>query len=291
MDFAQDYDRCRQAVNRALNECFQQSCEQKELLDAMRYSLLAGGKRVRPVLLLQFASLCGECEEAAMKAACGIEMLHTYSLIHDDLPCMDNDDFRRGKPTCHKKFGETIAVLAGDALQAAAFAHVLSADVPMERRAAMALTLAKAVNEQGMCGGQYLDTCRGEEASSQEELLQIHAMKTGALLQAACVMGVECAAGSKEQIEAARSFALHLGLAFQIRDDILDCISTTEELGKDVGSDADIGKCTFATLLGVERCEELVQKHTAQAKAALCGHFTDIGFLNWIADWLSIRRN
>ena len=291
MDYAQDYDRCRQAVNRALNDCFQEDCEQRELLEAMRYSLLAGGKRVRPVLVLKFASLFGETEENAMQAACGIEMLHTYSLIHDDLPCMDNDDLRRGKPTCHKKFGETIAVLTGDALQAAAFAHILSSNVPMERRGAMALTLAQAVNEQGMCGGQYLDTCRGVAPSTREELLRVHALKTGALLKAACVMGVQCAGGASEQVEAAGEFASHLGLAFQIRDDILDCISTVEELGKDIGSDQEIGKFTFATLLGLERCEELVLEHTEKAKAALRGHFADTGFMDWLADWLAIRRN
>ena len=290
-EFSVEMEQRRQQVEDFLQAQFREDVPHRVLLEAMRYSLLAGGKRVRPVLLLKFASLCGETEEKAMQAACGIEMLHTYSLIHDDLPCMDDDDLRRGRPTCHKKFGETIAVLAGDALQAAAFAHVLSADVPMDRRAAMALTLAQAANEQGMCGGQYLDTCRGSVSSTREELLRVHSLKTGALLKAACVMGVQCAGGTSEQINAAGEFASHLGLAFQIRDDILDCISTEEELGKDIGSDQEIGKFTFATLLGLERCEKLVMDHTEQAKAALRGQFADSGFMEWMADWLAIRRN
>ena len=291
MDFAQEYERCRLAVNEALETCFTQDCEQRVLLDAMRYSLLAGGKRIRPVLLLRFAALCGLEEPDAMDAACGIEMLHTYSLIHDDLPCMDDDDLRRGRPTCHKVFGETNAVLAGDALQAAAFAHVLSARVPGERRAAMALTLAKAVGEMGMCGGQYLDTCREGELRTKEDLLLVHSLKTSALLQAACVMGVQAAGGTPEQVNAADSFARHLGLAFQIRDDILDCISTAEELGKPIGSDAAEEKCTFAVLYGVDACEELVLEHTEKAKEALRSAFTDTGFMEWLADWLAVRRH
>ncbi len=291
MDFAQEYERSRLAVNAALERCFTADCAQRELLDAMRYSLLAGGKRIRPVLLLRFAALCGLEETAAMEAACGIEMLHTYSLIHDDLPCMDDDDLRRGRPTCHKVFGETNAVLAGDALQAAAFAHVLSASVPGERRAAMALTLAQAVGEMGMCGGQYLDTCREGELRTEEDLLLVHSLKTSALLQAACVMGVQAGNGTPEQQAAAESFARHLGLAFQIRDDMLDCISTAEELGKPIGSDAEEGKFTFASLFGMDKCEELVLDHTQKAKEALRSAFDDTGFMDWLADWLAVRRH
>ena len=161
-------------INAALDGFFWKDCPQKVLLDAMRYSLLAGGKRIRPVLLLKFCEAAGGERSAALPAACGIEMLHTYSLIHDDLPCMDNDDLRRGKPTCHKVFGETNAVLAGDALQSAAYGAVLSSPVAPERTAAMAKTLAFAAAEQGMCGGQYLDTSKEGLPVTEDELYEIH---------------------------------------------------------------------------------------------------------------------
>ena len=289
MDYEQEYLRLRTMVNEALDCCFIQSCEQGELLEAMRYSLLAGGKRIRPVLLLAFADLCGGREEDALPAACGIEMLHTYSLIHDDLPCMDDDDLRRGRPTCHKVYGETNAVLAGDALQAAAFYSVLCSPADPSRTAAMAKTLAEAAGERGMCGGQYLDTCKEDSEVDEQGLCSIHSMKTGALLRAACVMGVQCAGGSREQVRAAEDFAWHLGMAFQIRDDMLDEISTAEELGKTVGSDARDGKTTFASLFGISSCAALVREHTEKAKDALRSAFSGAGFLLWLADSLADR--
>ena len=277
-------------INAALDGFFWEDCPQKVLLDAMRYSLLAGGKRIRPVLLLKFCEAAGgECS-AALPAACGIEMLHTYSLIHDDLPCMDNDDLRRGKPTCHKVFGETNAVLAGDALQSAAYGAVLSSPVAPERTAAMAKTLAFAAAEQGMCGGQYLDTSKEGLPVTEDELYEIHRLKTGALLRAACVMGVQCAGGTAEQVSAAEDFAMNLGLAFQIRDDVLDTISTVDELGKPIGSDAAEKKTTFVSLLGVEECSRLVHEHTEKAKSAIAGLFSDTDFLCWLADVLADRR-
>ena len=211
MDHFSEYKAIQNEINAALEACFSEDCPQKELLDAMRYSLLAGGKRIRPLLLMKFCEISGGDRAAALPAACGIEMLHTYSLIHDDLPCMDNDDLRRGKPTCHKAFGETNAVLAGDALQSAAYFSVLSAPVTPERTAAMAKTLAYAAAEQGMCGGQYLDTSKEGLPVTEEELYEIHRLKTGALLRAACVMGVQCAGGTPEQVSAAEAFAMNLG--------------------------------------------------------------------------------
>ena len=276
-------------INTALDGFFWENCPQKVLLDAMRYSLLAGGKRIRPVLLLKFCEAAGGERSAALPAACGIEMLHTYSLIHDDLPCMDNDDLRRGKPTCHKVFGETNAVLAGDALQSAAYGAVLSSPVAPERTAAMAKTLAFAAAEQGMCGGQYLDTSKEGLPVTEDELYEIHRLKTGALLRAACVMGVQCAGGTAEQVSAAENFAMNLGLAFQIRDDVLDTISTVDELGKPIGSDAAEKKTTFVSLLGVEECSRLVHAHTEKAKSAIAGHFSDTDFLCWLADVLADR--
>ena len=277
-------------INAALDGFFWEDCPQKVLLDAMRYSLLAGGKRIRPVLLLKFCEAAGGERSAALPAACGIEMLHTYSLIHDDLPCMDNDDLRRGKPTCHKVFGETNAVLAGDALQSAAYAAVLSSPVAPERTAAMTKTLAFAAAEQGMCGGQYLDTSKEGLPVTEDELYGIHRLKTGALLRAACVMGVQCAGGTAEQVSAAEDFAMNLGLAFQIRDDVLDTISTVDELGKPIGSDAAEKKTTFVSLLGVEECSRLVHEHTEKAKSAIAGLFSDTDFLCWLADVLADRR-
>ncbi len=290
MDHAETFLRLQSQVNEALESCFMERCEQAELLEAMRYSLLAGGKRIRPVLLLAFCTACGGDEEEALSAACGVEMLHTYSLIHDDLPCMDDDDLRRGRPTCHRIYGETNAVLAGDALQASAFYHVLSGTAAPERAAAMARTLSDAAGERGMCGGQYLDTCVREESEDENDLYLIHSLKTGALLRAACVMGVECAGGSDVQIRAAEMYAHHIGMAFQIRDDMLDETSTAEELGKTVGSDAAGGKTTFASLLGLDECEQLVIEHTAKAVAALDGLFDDNGFLGWLAEELAHRQ-
>ena len=287
----QEFYRLQSLVNDALESCFNQRCDQSELLEAMRYSLLAGGKRIRPILLLAFCNSCGGKEEDALSAACGIEMLHTYSLIHDDLPCMDNDDLRRGRPTCHKVYGEANAVLAGDALQAAAFSYVLASPLPAQCVAEMAKTLSDAAGERGMCAGQYLDTCKENSAVEESVLYEIHALKTGALLRAACVMGVQCAGGSKEQLEAAARFAENLGIAFQIRDDVLDVISTTEELGKPVGSDAELGKVTFVQVFGLESCERLVLAHTKKAKDALAGCFGETEFLTWLADTLAYRRN
>ena len=251
MDHFSEYKAIQNEINAELETYFTADCPQKELLDAMRYSLLAGGKRIRPLLLVKFCEISGGDRAAALPAACGIEMLHTYSLIHDDLPCMDNDDLRRGKPTCHKMFGETNAVLAGDALQSAAYCAVLSSPAAPERTAAMAKTLAFAAAEQGMCGGQYLDTSKEGLPVTEAELYEIHRLKTGALLRAACVMGVQCAGGTQEQVAAAEEYAMNLGLAFQIRDDVLDTISTEDELGKTIGSDAAEKKTTFVSRRGV----------------------------------------
>ena len=286
----EEMEACREQVENRLDDYFQEVCPQGELLEAMRYSLLAEGKRIRPILLMKFCEACGGDSALALPAACGIEMLHTYSLIHDDLPCMDNDVLRRGKPTCHVIYGETNAVLAGDALQAAAFRAVLSCSTSPAATVAMAAVLAEAAGEQGMCGGQYLDMDPKRDECDEEALAYLHSLKTGALLKAACAMGVHCAGGTAEQLAAAEEYAGHLGIAFQIQDDILDVISTTEELGKPVGSDAEEGKTTFASLFGVEVCEHLVVKHTSQAKKALEGHFDDPEFLVWIADLLAERK-
>ena len=263
----------------------------RTLLQAMSYSLNAGGKRLRPALVLEFCRLCGGDEERALPAALSVELLHTYSLIHDDLPCMDNDDLRRGKPTNHKVFGECTATLAGDALQALAFQMVLDPPLPDGRTLRCARLLARAAGPEGICGGQQMDLEWEGRTLSEEELLQIHLHKTAALIRAACLMGVAAAGGTPEQEEAAAAFADHLGLAFQIRDDILDVTSTEEELGKPIGSDAANEKTTYVTLYGPDRCEELVLEHTRAARQALeqTEWPGDPGFLLWLAEELACR--
>ena len=263
---------------------------QAGLAEAMRYSLLAGGKRIRPTLVLEFCRVSGGSVEDALPCACAIEMLHTYSLIHDDLPCMDNDELRRGKPTNHVVYGECTAVLAGDCLQAEAFGTILRSALPADRCADCARILADAVGLDGMCGGQYLDMQWEGKTLTEQELTEINSRKTGALLVAACQMGVAAAGGSAEMLEAAGQFGAALGMAFQIRDDVLDVISTAETLGKPIGSDQQECKNTYMALLGLEGCEQTVARLTEHAKATLCEAFDDTDFLCAMADALSTRE-
>ena len=264
---------------------------QKRLAEAMRYSLLAGGKRIRPMLMLEFCRISGGDINKALKAACGIEMLHTYSLIHDDLPCMDNDNLRRGKPTNHVVYGEYTATIAGDALQAEAFASILSSDLPAENRAKCAQLLADAVGMNGMCGGQYLDMCWEGRTLTEQELTEINTRKTGALIIAACQMGVAAAGGSKLMMDAAAHYGAALGMAFQIRDDMLDVTSTAEVLGKPIGSDAQEHKNTYVVLMGLDGCKKTVDRLTSAAKAILSDAFDDTQFLCELADSLAKRNS
>lgn len=260
------------------------------LLESMHYSLTAGGKRIRPTLVLEFCRISGGDVEKALPVACAIEMLHTYSLIHDDLPCMDNDDLRRGKPTNHVVYGECTATLAGDALQAEAFGTIARSELPAENKIACVEILADAVGSDGMCAGQYLDMVGESKRLTEEELDDINSRKTGALLIAACRMGVAAAGGSGEMLEAAAHYGACVGAAFQIRDDILDVISTSEELGKPIGSDAQEHKNTYMALLGESKCMEMIEKLTNQAKSTLCGAFDDTKFLCDLADSMVTRR-
>lgn len=286
MDRAEEY---KKMIDSALAERFTEECRWKGLLDGERYSLLAGGKRIRPILVLEFCRVSGGEPETALDAACAVEMLHTYSLIHDDLPCMDNDTLRRGKPTNHVVFGECAATLAGDALQADAFAAVLGSALPPERKARCAAILADAAGSRGMCAGQYLDTMPRSAPPDAEELYEIHSLKTGALLAAACMMGAAAAGASEEQLAAAGDFGKALGMAFQIRDDMLDAESTAEELGKNTGTDEREGKTTFITLFGREKCLALMEELTEKAKENLT-LFRDTDFLARLADALMQRR-
>ncbi len=284
------YDRYRELTEARLGAFFtEERIPQRRLLEAMRYSLLAGGKRIRPVLAMAFCAASGGKAEDALDFGCAIEMLHTYSLIHDDLPCMDNDELRRGKPTSHVVFGEYTAVLAGDALQSAAFETLLSAPLDAERKASAALILAKASGAYGMCGGQQLDMEGEGRTLSVSEIELIHKLKTAEMIRAAALLGCTAAGADAEKLAAAENYAAALGLAFQIRDDILDVESTTAALGKPAGSDCENEKATFASLLGAEKCRELVIENTQTAKRALKPAFSDTDFLEWLADFLAGR--
>ena len=275
----------------ALKNCFgvERGYEFDGLLDAMDYSLTAGGKRIRPVLVLEFARLNGLEPERALPVACAVEMLHAYSLIHDDLPCMDNDDLRRGKPTNHKVFGESTAVLAGDALQAEAFGTILRSPLPAEARARCAEILAGAAGVDGICGGQFMDLSAEGHALNAEELSALQGRKTGALLAGACMLGAAAAGAGEKAVETAGRYGAQLGAAFQIRDDMLDVLSTESELGKPIGSDKRDRKSTFMSLYGEEKCNRMVNEITAAA----CDTVRDIdadGFLTELAGRLASRR-
>ena len=297
-DFEKELSAAKALVEKRLAEFFPGD----GLQAAMRYSLLAGGKRIRPILAMKFCEAAGGAMEEALDFGCGVEMLHTYSLIHDDLPCMDNDDLRRGRPTNHKVYGECVATLAGDALQAAAFQTVLSAEGPWQEKgsfapAVAAKILAEAAGEQGMCGGQYFDTIGdGKVLHTAEALPVINNKKTGALLRAACMMGVAASSGHRvveeRCFEAARVYATNVGLAFQIRDDMLDVIGSAEEFGKPIGSDASNRKSTYVTLLGLEECERRVLAYTERAKEALraCKWQGSTEFLCTLADAMTERK-
>ena len=261
---------------------------QKQLFEAMKYSLLAGGKRLRPIFVFDFCRMCGGDWHEAAPLAAAVEMIHTYSLIHDDLPCMDNDDFRRGRPTNHKVYGEAMAVLAGDALLTDAFMAVASCNLPKPEDMATAVALlAECAGSLGMVGGQVLDIMAEERECTAQEVLAIQNRKTGCLISAACSLGAIAGGATEEQFDAACKFAAGLGLAFQIRDDMLDVIGTQEEMGKGVGTDDT--KNTFVRLYGLEKCEELVQTYTQYAIDALDA-FENTEYMVALAKSLTDRR-
>ena len=280
----------REYIERYLKEFYAQWQDepQTRLYDAISYSLLAGGKRLRPILAFEFCRLCGREWQAAAPFAAAIEMIHTYSLIHDDLPCMDNDDFRRGRPTNHKVYGEAMAVLSGDALLTDAFYAAAMAKLPNPADMATAIgVLSECAGSHGMVGGQVLDIMSEERLLSEQEVLDIQSRKTGALIRAACALGAIAGGATQAQYDAACQFAAALGLAFQIRDDMLDVIGSQEEMGKGVGTDAN--KNTFVRLYGLEKCEELVQTYTGYALQAL-NVFEDTKFITELAKSLTARR-
>lgn len=247
--------------------------EYKALNDAMEYSVSAGGKRVRPMLSMAFCALCGADPVKALYPACGVEFIHTYSLIHDDLPCMDNDDMRRGKPSNHIVFGEDTALLAGDSLQSLAFeAIVCEKSIELmgyEAAVKCSLALARLCGKDGMVGGQVVDLALEKTVGNVETVTLMHSLKTAALIKAACVMGCIAAGADDEKIKAAADYAECIGLQFQIVDDILDVTSTTDVLGKPVNSDVENNKSNMVSLLGVDKCRALAKELTDKAINAL----------------------
>ena len=283
--------RYKELVNEQLSQYFIRDTMYKRLLESMRYSLLAGGKRVRAVMCLEFCAAVGGVAEKALNAACAIEMLHAYSLIHDDLPCMDNDDMRRGRPSNHVEFGEFTATLAGDALQAAAFEALLSSDLPSGAVVEMGRILAEAAGPCGICGGQYLDLDSMEKRLTPAVLEEMYMLKTAALISASAKLGVIAAGGTREQLNAAEEYAIAVGLAFQIRDDLLDYSSSEDVIGKTAGSDVINGKTTYATMFGSDECEIIIREKTETAIAAIGSGFGDTGFLIWFARFLADRKS
>ena len=274
------------AVEAYLQNCFAEPAPQKTLRDSMRYSLLAGGKRIRPVLVLEFCRVCGGDWKKALPFAAALEMIHTYSLIHDDLPCMDDDDYRRGRLTNHKVYGEACAVLAGDGLLTAAFETAVKAEVSPVAAVEAVRVLAACAGEAGMVGGQILDLEGEQKVCAAEEIHLIHKLKTGALISAGCQLGVIAAGGTEQQRAAARTYAEGIGLAFQLRDDILDVTGDAAKLGKATGM--DVNKNTFVKLYGLERCEEMVREETEKAVSAVEA-FADRAFLTELARYLADR--
>ncbi len=289
MEFRERYEQYRTGVEEVLQHLFLRKFPAGRLQEAMRYSLLAGGKRVRPVMTLAFCEALEGEKRGALFLGAALECVHTYSLIHDDLPCMDNDDFRRGRPTCHKVYGETMAVLAGDALQAEAFRLIsITPGLSAEQKIDAVNALSSACGGDGMVGGQVLDIegLAHDEASLRDLCLR----KTGCLLGVAADLGCIAAGASSWEVRScAREYGTHLGLAFQVRDDMLDVTADPEEFGKPVGSDREEGKRTFVDLLGLERCAALVAEETALAKQAV-SCFRDNQFLLKLADALADRR-
>ncbi len=263
---------------------------QRSVVRAMKYSLVNGGKRLRPVLVIEFCKACGGTLSDALPFACAIEYIHTYSLIHDDLPCMDNDDMRRGKPSCHKMFGEATALLAGDALLTHAFEIAASSDLPSDRVNAAVSLLAQNAGVGGMIGGQVLDLMYEKYQAELSEIITVHKLKTGALISAACILGCIAAGASEEKISSASRFAYNLGIAFQIKDDLLDVFGDEKKLGKHVGSDAENDKKTYVDIVGAEKAKSDVEMLTASAINQLA-HFQNTDFIEMLANKLIERES
>ena len=242
----------------------------KSVFEAMKYSLSVGGKRIRPALVMEFSRICGGNPDTALSMACAIEMIHTYSLIHDDLPCMDNDDFRRGLPSCHKKFGEDIALLAGDGLLTMAF-ETISGTASDNRSDILKCVsiLSQCSGANGMIGGQVIDLESEGKKVGAEVITKLNELKTSKLIEASAMLGCAAAGADEEKLIAAKEYGYNLGIAFQIVDDILDVIGDEKLLGKPIGSDVENEKSTFVSILGLEGAQLLADEYTKKALLAL----------------------
>ena len=264
---------------------------QKGIMEAMNYSLMAGGKRLRPMLMQETHRLFGGDSPALAPFMAAMEMIHTYSLIHDDLPCMDNDDMRRGKPSCHKAFGEATALLAGDALLTQAFSSAAETkNVPAERIVKAIAVLSEKAGLEGMIGGQVMDLAFENVCPETSELIDMYAKKTSCLLEASAMCGCILAGADREHINAAEKYAEKLGLAFQIRDDILDCTADENMLGKPVGSDEKNGKTTFVTLYGLENAQREAEQLSAEALQQLEVFGEEAEMLKELTEYLLDRK-
>lgn len=283
----QQLNDCLAEVNQALSDFLPE--QDDPMREVMAYSLANGGKRVRPFLTLAFCELCGGKRETALPFAAAVEYVHTYSLIHDDLPCMDDDDMRRGQPSSHIRFGEANALLGGDALLTRAFGILVSAELPPSLLVRAVDALSLYAGTEGMIGGQVLDLAGEGQKQTVSDLKKTDAGKTAALIKCACVLGCIAADASWEQIEAAENFADNLGIAFQIQDDILDVTSDSATLGKPVGSDVKNEKSTYVSLLGLDGARKEEQRYTENALRSLDIFGQEADVLRRFASGLSNR--
>lgn len=296
MDFNRQLENYVNMVNCEIKEVFHEvHCPQRTVYDAMNYSILAGGKRLRPVLCLAVCDMLGGNISDALRVGIAIEQIHTYSLIHDDLPCMDNDDLRRGMPTCHKKFGEANALLAGDGLLTSAFEHLANVkeykSMTLEQILEVIFEISKSAGCDGMIGGQIVDLeCEGRCDVTEEILTYLHERKTGALIRVSALSGAIVANASDDEKKLICEFAENLGLAFQIQDDILDCEGDESVLGKPIGSDAENEKTTYVTLLGLEEAKEKAHQLTANAIETIEKFGEKAGFIKKLARHLLDRN-
>ena len=293
MDFYKEFESKIIEVNKSLEKYIEEKeCPQSTIYKAMNYSLSAGGKRIRPVMMLACSELVGGDTSSVMPFACALEMIHTYSLIHDDLPCMDNDDLRRGKPTNHKVFGEAMAVLAGDALLNCAFETMLkNAEVSPNMTLAAMSEIAAASGTEGMIGGQVIDIESEGKTIDAVTLMTMHLHKTAALIMAASRVGALLGGGSREDLSSMEEFARYLGIAFQIKDDILDVTGNEETLGKKTGVDGLLEKSTFISIYGMEQSQNLLNDYTNKAIEVLSRYGEKAEFLIELSKFLLSREN
>lgn len=289
-DFKAQIEKYCDAVNTELMKYIHEANDgQRDVTKAMRYSLSNGGKRLRPIFVLEFCRMCGGDVNKALPYACAIEYIHTYSLIHDDLPCMDNDDMRRGKPSCHKMYGEATALLAGDALLTHAFEICSASELSDSQNLRAVSLLSQNAGVGGMIGGQVIDLKYEQSDPSISDILTVHRLKTGALISAACILGCIAAGADDEKIALASRYAYMIGTAFQIRDDLLDIVGDEEKLGKPIGSDADNDKTTYVTLVGADRAQQDVKTLTDKAVEIL-DSFSENDFMKTLSEYLVNRE-